>query len=160
MLKKFKLLGIFIGIIIFFSLSAFIISNKNNTATFLKIEDINFKTLLAEDIENIKIVEKTFYSKKTVDKKYTEFFIEMLNNIDLTNLTDPVLDEDNYLFKIYIELKDDKFMIDVYGDDVISIYPWDGTTQKKYVSISKFPLSIKAESLCNFIFKTTNEVQK
>ncbi|MGL4991117.1 MAG: DUF4883 family protein [Sarcina sp.] len=156
MFKKFKLLGLLIGVIIFFSLGTFIISNKNSTATFLKIEDINFKTLLSDDIENIKIVEKTFYSKKTVDKKYTDFFIEMLNNIDLNALTDPVLDEDNYLFKIYIELKDDKFMIDVYGDDVISIYPWDGTTPKKFVSISKFPLSIKAESLCNFIFKTTN----
>lgn len=123
------------------------------TSVYSQFELADLKEISKEDILNIKIVEKTFYSKKTVEKNDIPIFVEMINNINFDNISDSVLQENNYLFKIYIECEDSKFLIDVYGDDIISIYPWDGLTPKTFLSVSNLPLSIKTESICNYIFK-------
>lgn len=119
------------------------------------IENLNLDTISKEDISNIKIVEKVFYSKTTVPDEYTSFFVDMLNQVDTSKVVEPVNDESNCLFKIYIDSTTDaeKFIIDVYGNDIISIYPWDGVSQKLFLSISELPLSIKAESLCNYVLE-------
>ncbi|MPQ44121.1 DUF4883 family protein, partial [Clostridium tarantellae] len=42
---------------------------------------------------------------------------------------------------------------DVYGDNLICIYPWDGIYTKDYISLKNIPNAFKLEQFCKYIFE-------
>ncbi len=77
----------------------------------------------------------------------------MLGEINKQNILEKYELSDNPLYRIYIDISTDKFVIDIYGDDVISIYPWDGNYEKEIYSIKDLALSLKAESIAKYLFE-------
>lgn len=113
------------------------------------------KNSLNSNIQNIKIIENNFFKEINLDENQVKLISEMINEIDSTDvLTDKIsIESEKSLFKIYVETKSENFIIDVYGNDVLTIYPWDGIYEKDIVSLSQSPLSLKPESICKYIFK-------
>ncbi|MGL5575717.1 MAG: DUF4883 family protein, partial [Sarcina sp.] len=101
----------------------------------------------------IKLIENKFYKEVILDKTTSKLIVDMINTLDKSKFTNPIENNIECLFKLHIENNSNKYVIDVYGNDIISIYPWDGIYEKDFLDISDLPLSLKAESICNFILK-------
>ena len=126
-------------------------SHKNKPTKYYYSETL--KTLVNNDIKQIKLIENKFYKEIILNKNSENLIIEMVNELDFTTTTQPLSDDIECLFKLHIEDNTQKYVIDVYGNDIISIYPWDGIYEKDFLDISSLPLSLQAESICNFILK-------
>ena len=113
----------------------------------------NLKTLANNEIKQIKLIENKFYKEVILDKNTTNLIIEMINELNFEAIAQPLSNDIECLFKLHIESNTEKYVIDVYGNDIISIYPWDGIYEKDFLDISTLPLSLQAESICNFILK-------
>lgn len=150
-----KKLSIFIFI---FLITSFIsCSNIEYSRNITKPNDSyyteNIKTLKNDEIKQIKLIENKFYKEVILDKNSSKLIIDMINALDKSNSTQALDDNIECLFKLHIENNSNKYVVDVYGNDIISIYPWDGIYEKDFLDISELPLSLKAESICNFILK-------
>ncbi|WP_066873676.1 DUF4883 family protein [Clostridium mediterraneense] len=107
----------------------------------------------SENINSIRIVESNFFKEIEVNKKDFNLIYDMLGEINKQNILEKYELSDNPLYRIYIDISTDKFVIDIYGDDVISIYPWDGNYAKEIYSIKDLALSLKAESIAKYLFE-------
>lgn len=109
--------------------------------------------VLSNDI-NIRILETSFYKEVVLKKENSNLitdFIKALNKNQLINIDNKELPEKS-LYKIYIDSKNnEKFVIEVYGEDLIAIFPWDGYYKKDILKVSDLPTSLKPESLCKYI---------
>lgn len=106
-----------------------------------------------ENINSIRIVESNFFKEIEVNKKDFNLIYDMLREINKQNILEKYELSDNPLYRIYIDIFTDKFVMDIYGDDVISIYPWDGNYEKEIYSIKDLALSLKAESIAKYLFE-------
>ena len=113
----------------------------------------SIKSLKSEEIKEIKLIENKFYKEVILDKTSSNLILEMINSLDESKTVEALNDYIECLFKLHIESNSNKYVIDVYGNDIISIYPWDGIYEKDFLDISSLPLSLKAESICNFLLK-------
>lgn len=113
----------------------------------------NLKALNSENIKEIKLIENKFYKEVILDKSTSKLIVDMIESLDITKVSESLNDDVECLFKLHIENNSNKYVVDVYGNDIISIYPWDGIYEKDFLDISELPLSLNAESICNFILK-------
>ena len=54
-------------------------------------------------------------------------------------------------YKIYLTFKADKYVIEIYNEKYISVYPWDGSYPKDYINMENIPISYNLYSLCKYI---------
>lgn len=54
------------------------------------------------------------------------------------------------IYRMFFTFSKDKYVLDVYNEKYISIYPWDGTYEKDFLNISDIPASINPYSLCKY----------
>ncbi|MGL5615218.1 MAG: DUF4883 family protein [Sarcina sp.] len=105
---------------------------------------------------NIRILETGFYKEIVLKEKeisiIKDFTTALKKEQSYSKMNKEEIPE-KALYKIYIESKDskEKFIIDVYGDDFISIFPWDGNSEKDWIKLTDIPTSLKPESLCKYM---------
>ena len=149
---KIPLLLVFLITIIFtfkFLFSTYTINTENKAEAEILY---SFKSL-DENTLSIKVLETKFNAKKTIENDDLVILKNMLKGIDSSvRIENPNISTQS-LFKIYINDDEKKYVIDLYGDDILSLYPWDGTTEKEFISVKKLPNSLNPESICNYIFK-------
>ncbi|MGL4741763.1 MAG: DUF4883 family protein [Sarcina sp.] len=121
------------------------LSNKN----LVYLEEL--KNLKLEKVNNIKIIENKFYKEQPVKKDDFKIFLELFQMLDQKNNILSLDSDLEYLYKIQIVADDKIFFIDVYGNNIISIYPFDGINPKNFLCIDDIPLSLQAESICKYI---------
>lgn len=54
------------------------------------------------------------------------------------------------IYRMFFTFSKDKYVLDVYNEKYISIYPWDGTYEKDFLTISDIPASINPYNLCKY----------
>jgi hypothetical protein len=55
-------------------------------------------------------------------------------------------------YRLVFVFKDAKYLMDIYNENIISIYPWDGKLEKDYIDMNGIPLSYNINSLCEYLF--------
>ncbi|MGL5245685.1 MAG: DUF4883 family protein [Sarcina sp.] len=104
---------------------------------------------------NISILDTNVYAEITVDKEDNRILNDMISSLTpesyLTEI--PTNLPNKPLYNIYIKSDKNKFVIEVYGDNIISIYPWDGNYSKDYISLSNVPIAFKLEQFCKYAFE-------
>lgn len=104
-----------------------------NPPTEVSVFDINmYKEKKLND-------EECFDILKFINSLKKDYAIEE-NNIDLN--------ENEMAYKVFITFDNIKYVINVYNEKYISVYPWDGTHKKDYIDMSKIPLSYNLYGLC------------
>ena len=151
-MKKFILFSILFISLNFISCSTIEYSSSKKKPSEAHYSE-NLKELVTANISEVKLIENKFYKEVILDKNSTKLISDMINELDLKAIALPLSSDIECLFKLHIQNNTQKYVIDVYGNDIISIYPWDGVYEKDFLDISSLPLSLKAESICNFILK-------
>lgn len=98
------------------------------------ILDTNFykeKDLVKDDIDTIKKFTKELNKQNFVDKP--------------TNLPAKPI------YKLFFTFDKEKYIINVYNERYLSIYPWDGTYPMDYIDMNGISPSYNLHSLCKYL---------
>lgn len=112
-----------------------------------------------DELEN-KILNNENFTLYVFDTNlYKEIEVPSEENPILENFISSLV-EDNYLdekvdmkepFRLKIVFDDDKYLIKIFNDSVVSISPWDGNYKEDVISIKGLPLRYNPFDFCNHI---------
>ncbi|URZ01216.1 DUF4883 family protein [Clostridium felsineum] len=58
---------------------------------------------------------------------------------------------DKPMYKLFLTFSNSKFVMDVYNENYVSVYPWDGHYTKDFLSIKDIPPSCNPYNFCTYI---------
>lgn len=98
------------------------------------------------------VLDTNFYKEKTLtdDNKTTiKCFIKNLHKENFINKPKDLPQKPVY--KMYFTFKKDKYVMNVYNENYVSLYPWDGDYPEDYIDMRSIPISYNIYSLCKFL---------
>lgn len=91
------------------------------------------------------------YKEKTLDKANYVDMDNFLNSLKTENFVErPSNLPEVPLYKIYIEFEKIKYVLNVYNEKYVSIYPWDGKYDMDFVDMSTIPIAYNLYGVCKF----------
>ena len=131
-----------------------------NNISFIKTKPNNFyytnilaKNLTLESQCNAIILNTNFYNEKELQKENVDTIKSMIKSINKNNFISRPKDlPEKPDYKIFLTFSKDKFIINVYTEKYLSIYPWDGSYPMDYIDMTNIPASLNIYSLAKYIF--------
>lgn len=123
-----------------------------------KPNNFYYTNLAAKNIKFIsetkfKVIDMNFYKEIELDKDNIDKVTSFLNTLNKDNFIESPKDLPQKLkYKMFITSKNDIYVINVYSNKYISVYPWDGAFQMDYIDMSSIPSSINLYEMCKFIY--------
>lgn len=123
----------------------------------IKPNSYYYTNLLAKDLsleKGYKILEidMNFYNEEAIDKGNIDTikgFIHLLK--DKNFVKKPKDLPSKPLYKMIFTFAKDKFVINVYNQNYISIFPWTGDYDMDYISMTSLPISYNLFNLSKYI---------
>lgn len=143
----------------FFSLSLLGCNNKIKKSIFSKGKPNNFyytnllmKDLSLENPTELYALYMNFYKKKDFAKDDLAIFSDFFNSLTNDNFIEKPADlPDKPLYKIFVTFKENKYIINIYNENFLSIYPWDGSYNMDYIDTSKMYKAYNLHGLCKYL---------
>ncbi|MBU3183178.1 DUF4883 family protein [Clostridium psychrophilum] len=93
-----------------------------------------------------------FYKKKDFSKDNLSTFIQFFNSLNNNSfISKPANLPNKPLYKIFVTFSVNKYVINIYNDKYISIYPWDGNYSMDYIDTSKMYKAYNLFGLCKYL---------
>lgn len=153
----------FLKLIFLISISCFLLTSCNIVLPIdglkgKKPNNFYYTNLLAKNITlekqyKVTILETNFYKGSEINKKDKELikhFITLLKKENFKTLEQKP--ESKPLYKIFFTFEKDKYIINVYNKQYISVYPFDGNFSMDYIDMNNIPEAYNLYNLCNFLF--------
>jgi hypothetical protein len=157
-MKHFKLIIILPLIFILQSCSLtgpeYIHFDKKETPNFY-INEINSKLLNGENY-SIEIFNTNLYKRIKIEdseKVILENFINSLANSNYIDNEKPTTLEP---YEMRIEFKDEKYIIKIYNETTITVFPWDGIYEEDLINMINVPERYNLLDFCTNIEKRIN----
>lgn len=148
---KSKIFLLLISICILFS--GCNLSLNNSKPSNYYYTDQLYKDLMSSTKHNIYIVDTNFYKKITLNKEEENAVNGFMKNLSTKYFISKPKDIPNIpKYKMYFTFQNSKYVINVYNEKYICIFPWDGQYSIDYADISKVPLEYNLFSICNYIY--------
>lgn len=113
--------------------------------------EIYFKILNNEDYTLTMF--DTDVSKNTlIDKEeqvIIENFLSSLTSSNYLKKSDDIFNKE--AFHLIIEFKDSKYIFNVYDENLVTVYPWDGVFPEDIITSENVPLRYNLYDFCNHI---------
>lgn len=98
------------------------------------------------------VLDTNFYKEKTLTKDQNTTAKNFILNLHRNNfVTKPKDLPAKPPYKIYFTFKTDKYVIEVYNEKYVSVYPWDGSYPKDYINMDGMPISYNLYALCKYV---------
>jgi len=116
-----------------------------------------YTKLLMKDLSLEKPVElytlyMNFYKKKDFSKDDLSTFAQFFNSLNNASfISKPANLPDKPLYKIFLTFSVNKYVINIYNEKVISIYPWDGDYSMDYIDTSKMYKAYNLMGICKYL---------
>ena len=144
---------------VFLSLSLFGCNYKINKNIFSKSKPNNFyytnllmSDLSLEDPTEIFALYMNFYKEKDFAKEDLSTFNDFFNSLDKDSFIEKPADlPEKPLYKIFITFNENKYIINLYNENFISIYPFDGDYKMDYIDTSKMYKAYNLYGLCKYL---------
>ena len=148
-------------LIIFIILSLFLIGCDINNPKYINLKkkesinyysnEIYFKILNNEDYTLTMF--DTDVSKNTlIDKEeqvIIENFLSSLTSSNYLKNSDDISNKE--AFHLIIEFDDSKYIFNVYDENLVTVYPWDGVFPEDIITSENVPLRYNLYDFCNHI---------
>lgn len=124
----------------------------------IKPNDYYYTNNLMEKIKLKKItkctvVEMNFYKELDIDKENYEKICSFFDKLNMENFMSPLKNNSQKpKYKIFFICENEKYVVNIYDNRYISIYPFDGTYSMDYIDLKNIPDSINLYYLCNFLY--------
>lgn len=123
-----------------------------------KPNDFYYTNLLWQDLSdksNYKttILDTNYYREIEFNKEYVEQFKLFLKRLNKSNfIKKPDKELNKPLYKIFFDFGNEKYIVNVYNENLISIYPWDGNYEMDFINMTDTPNSLNIYSLCKYLY--------
>lgn len=142
-----------------FSLSLFGCNYNFDKNIFIKDKPNNYyyTKLLMRDLSQEAPVElyalyMNFYKKKDFSKEDLSTFINFFNSLNNASfINKPAGLPAKPLYKIFLTFSKNKYVINIYNERFISVYPWDGDFKMDYIDTSKMYKAYNLYGLCKYL---------
>lgn len=134
----------------FISCNSLNIFNKEKTS--LSYHTDNLGNSLKKNSPKIRILDMNIYSELIVDEEDIRILSDLIFSLKDDNFIPSEEIPKKPLFKLFVDVGEDKYVLDIFGDDLITIYPWDSHLEKDYISLKDVPNAFKLEPFCHYAF--------
>jgi hypothetical protein len=143
----------------FFSLSLFGCNYNINKKIFTKGKPNNYyytnllmKDLSLENPKELYALYMNYYKKKDFSKEDLSTLADFFNSLNNDSFIEKPENLPNKpIYKIFLKFNKNKYMINVYNENFISIYPWDGSYSMDYIDTSKMYKAYNLYGLCKYL---------
>ncbi|MBE6067588.1 MAG: hypothetical protein E7211_07825 [Clostridium lundense] len=98
------------------------------------------------------ITDTSFYKEKELSSEDLKVIPNFISSLDEKSFIDkPKNLPKKPLYKIFITISNEKYVINVYNKDLVSIYPWDGFYEMDFINMSKVPYSYNLYNISNYM---------
>ncbi|WP_097027077.1 DUF4883 family protein [Clostridium peptidivorans] len=98
------------------------------------------------------ITDTSYYKEKELSSEDLKVIPNFFSSLDEKSFMDRPKDlPKKPLYKIFITISNEKYVINVYSKDLASIYPWDGFYEMDFINMSKVPYSYNLYNICNYM---------
>lgn len=152
-MKKFNL--IFITLLLFLTLNGCITENPkyinfstkpNNHYYTDKLEN----KILTDDKFTLYVFDTNLYKEIEVSKEENPIIKNFISSLVSDNYFEETVDSKE-LYRLKIIFNDDKYLIKIFDNSIVSISPWDGSYKEDFISIKELPLRYNLLDFCNHI---------
>lgn len=123
--------------------------NKKKPSNFYYTNLLAKNLTLYSDYE-IKVLDTNFYKTESLSAENIDILKSFLNELRKPNfISKPVTLNTKPKYKIFFTFSDsqEKYVINIYDEEYISIYPWDGNFPMDYINMKDIPLRYNLHSL-------------
>jgi len=123
-----------------------------------KPNNFYYTNLLCKNIKlksntKCKAVDMNYYKEIELDKDNLNKIAAFLDKLNKDNFIQAPNDlPQKPKFKIFITSDKDNYIINVYNNKYISIFPWDGSYQMDFIDMTSIPASLNIFEICNFLY--------
>ena len=147
------------AIILFVNLMGCTIKPTDLPITKKKPNNFYYTNLLAQSFKNddspkITLFQVNLHKDKELPKEGMENIKGFFKNIKQRDfINKPALLPSKPEYKIYINTSKEKYVVNVYNEKYISIFPWDGVFSMDYIDTSNLYTLYNFYGLCKYYFK-------
>ncbi len=135
----------------FISCNTMNIFNKEKTS--LSYHTKNLEKALENTTPKIRILDMNIYSEIVVDEEDIRILKDLVLSLKDNNFIPKEELPKKPLFKLFANIDKEIYVLDIFGDDLVTLYPWDSDFDKDYISLKEVPNSFKLEPFCHYVFE-------
>ena len=147
---------LYIAILLFFCIS---LTSCTNLTTYQEKKPNNFyyTDLLDKDIKlnnnyEVLLLDTNFFKKVTLDKAERDLIKNSVLSLHSENfINNPKNLSNKPPYKLYFNFKNKSYVVEVYNEKYLSIYPWDGNYPRDYINMESLPISYNLFQFCKSI---------
>lgn len=110
------------------------------------------KNLTLESNFKVKLLDTNFYKEKELTKDDIDIIKNFAKSLKKSNFIDKPKELPNKpLYKFFLTFNNEKYVINVYNEKYISVYPWDGSYSMDYVDMDGIQTLYNLFGLCKFL---------
>lgn len=106
--------------------------------------------ILTDDNFTIYVFDTNLYKEIEVSKEENPIIQNFISSLVSENYFDEQVDTKE-VYRLKIVFNDDKYLIKIFNNSIVSISPWDGNYKEDLVSIKELPLRYNLLDFCNHI---------
>ena len=150
-----KLNFIFIIILLLFTLNGCSFQNPKYINLSTKPSNHYYTDELEKKILNnekftLYVFDTNLYKEIEVPSEENDIIENFISALVDENYSDDKIDIEEP-FRLKVVFNDDKYLINVFNDSIVSISPWDGNYKEDVISIKDLPLRYNLLDFCNHI---------
>ena len=146
---------IFIILILLFTLNGCSFQNPK----YINLSSKPSNHYYTDELKNKILNNETFTLYVFDTNLYKEIEVSSEDNTIIENFISALIDDNysdnpidiNESFRLKIVFNDDKYLIKIFNDSIVSISPWDGNYKEDVISIKDLPLRYNLFDFCNHI---------
>lgn len=152
-LKKFNL--IFITLLLLLTLNGCITENPKYI-NFSQKPNNHYYTdqlenkILTDDNFTLYVFDTNLYKDIEVSKDENPIIQNFISSLVSENYLEEQVDNKE-VYRLKIVFNDDKYLIKIFDNSIVSISPWDGNYKEDFVLIKELPLRYNLLDFCNHI---------
>jgi hypothetical protein len=110
------------------------------------------RDLTLEDSVKIRLLDTNFYKEKDLAKEDIDTVKNFVKALRKTNFIEkPEQLPEKPAYKLYLTFNKEKYVIDVYTEKYISVYPWDGSFNMDYIDMEGIQPLYNIFGLCKYL---------
>ncbi|MGM9972653.1 MAG: DUF4883 family protein [Clostridiaceae bacterium] len=119
-----------------------------NSLTSLLSKEDDFQVMLLETNYSTEMDVNTI-GKDTLK----EFFKSLSENSFITDNAILKSLPKKPIYRLYINKEDEKYVINIFSEDIATLHPWDGLFPEDYINMKESPKAYNLYGLCNYLLK-------
>lgn len=133
--------------------------NKKKPVLFYYTNALS-KSINNQKLFNCTIMDTNLYNEKKLDEEDLKIISSFLSKLNKNSFISTKTElPPKPIYKMFITFDDSKFVINVYSEKYISLYPWDGEFPPDIIDMSNINISNNLYHLCRYIILNKTELQ-